>query len=42
VKKNIDMTKIIQLGITLADENGNMPLPVSTWQFNFDFNEEKE
>lgn len=42
VKKNIDMTKIIQLGITLADGQGRMPLPISTWQFNFDFNEEKE
>jgi CCR4-NOT transcription complex subunit 7/8 len=42
VKNNIDKTKIIQLGITLADENGVMPLPISTWQFNFDFNEEIE
>ena len=42
VKKNIDLTKIIQLGLTLSDEEGNLPLPVSTWQFNFDFNEEKE
>jgi CCR4-NOT transcription complex subunit 7/8 len=42
VKKNIDQTKIIQLGLTLSDENGIMPLPISTWQFNFDFNEEKE
>ena len=36
------MTKIIQLGITLADETGRMPLPYCTWQFNFDFNDEKE
>lgn len=42
MKKNIDQTKIIQIGITLADEKGEMPLPVSTWQFNFDFNEEKD
>lgn len=42
VKQNIDKTKIIQLGITLADEQGRMPLPVSTWQFNFDFNEDVE
>jgi hypothetical protein len=29
--------KIIQVGITLSDENGNHPQPVSTWQFNFNF-----
>lgn len=33
---NVDMLKIIQLGITLADEEGNMP-EVCTWQFNFKF-----
>lgn len=33
---NVDLLKIIQLGITLSDEHGNMPLP-STWQFNFHF-----
>lgn len=35
---NVDLLKIIQLGITLADEHGNMPPDVSTWQFNFKFN----
>ncbi|WWC61949.1 uncharacterized protein I303_104535 [Kwoniella dejecticola CBS 10117] len=34
---NVDMLKIIQLGITLCDENGNSP-ETSTWQFNFAFN----
>jgi hypothetical protein len=34
----VDKLKIIQLGITLSDAKGRMPLPVSTWQFNFDFN----
>lgn len=29
--------KLIQIGITLSDENGNLPEPVSTWQFNFNF-----
>lgn len=33
---NVDMLKIIQLGITLCDENGDSP-EVSTWQFNFAF-----
>ncbi|KAI5854690.1 ribonuclease H-like domain-containing protein [Tricharina praecox] len=38
---NVDMLKIIQLGITLADENGDLAKvdgSVSTWQFNFRFN----
>jgi CCR4-NOT transcription complex subunit 7/8 len=34
---NVDMLKIIQLGITLCDDEGNSP-EVSTWQFNFAFN----
>ncbi|KAJ3054529.1 CCR4-NOT transcription complex subunit 7 [Rhizophlyctis rosea] len=34
---NVDLLKIIQLGITFADEQGNMP-EVCTWQFNFKFN----
>ena len=28
---------MIQIGITLSDENGKLPQPVSTWQFNFIF-----
>ncbi|KAI0357416.1 CAF1-domain-containing protein [Trametes cingulata] len=34
---NVDLLKIIQVGITLADEEGNFPQEVSTWQFNFKF-----
>lgn len=34
---NVDLLKVIQLGITLADEHGNLPPDVSTWQFNFKF-----
>ena len=34
---NVDLLKIIQLGITMADEDGNMPPDVCTWQFNFKF-----
>lgn len=35
---NVDLLKIIQIGFTFMDENGNTPSPVSTWQFNFKFN----
>lgn len=34
---NVDILKIIQLGISLSDSEGNRPLPVNTWQFNFNF-----
>ena len=34
---NVDLLKIIQVGLTLADEDGNFPQEVSTWQFNFKF-----
>jgi len=34
---NVDLLKIIQLGLTFADENGNLPPGVCTWQFNFKF-----
>lgn len=34
---NVDLLRIIQLGITLSDEDGNTPPGVSTWQFNFHF-----
>lgn len=34
---NVDLLKIIQVGITLADENGTFPQEASTWQFNFRF-----
>ncbi|KAG6889812.1 hypothetical protein C0992_003927 [Termitomyces sp. T32_za158] len=35
---NVDLLKIIQVGVTLADEDGNLPEECSTWQFNFKFN----
>ena len=35
---NVDLLKIIQLGVTFADEHGNLPRNVCTWQFNFKFN----
>jgi CCR4-NOT transcription complex subunit 7/8 len=42
IKANVDILKIIQLGITLSDGNGRMPSPISTWQFNFDYNLDEE
>jgi CCR4-NOT transcription complex subunit 7/8 len=35
---NVDLLKLIQLGITLCDDNGNTPPGITTWQFNFKFN----
>ena len=36
---NVDLLKIIQLGLTFLDKNGNTPSDgISTWQFNFKFN----
>jgi CCR4-NOT transcription complex subunit 7/8 len=34
---NVDILKLIQLGVTLSDEDGNLP-DACTWQFNFKFN----
>ncbi|KAK1367003.1 Poly(A)-specific ribonuclease [Heracleum sosnowskyi] len=47
MKTNVDATKIIQLGITLSDVNGNLPhLGTNSsyvWQFNFkDFDVDKD
>ncbi|CDZ98508.1 mRNA deadenylase subunit [Phaffia rhodozyma] len=33
---NVDLLKLIQLGVTLSDEDGNLP-DACTWQFNFKF-----
>jgi len=38
VKCNVDLLKLIQLGLTLFDGSGNLPKGVCTWQFNFKFN----
>lgn len=40
LKDNVDMLKLIQLGLTFSDENGNLPTCETTntcciWQFNF-------
>ncbi|KAG5517969.1 hypothetical protein PMAC_000424 [Pneumocystis sp. 'macacae'] len=34
---NVDLLKIVQLGITFADASGNFPPDACTWQFNFKF-----
>lgn len=38
MKMNVDILRIIQIGLTFLDNNGNSPSPISTWQFNFKFN----
>ncbi|GIY59703.1 CCR4-NOT transcription complex subunit 7 [Caerostris extrusa] len=35
---NVDLLKIIQLGLTFMDEKGESPANFATWQFNFKFN----
>jgi CCR4-NOT transcription complex subunit 7/8 len=37
IKENTDQLKLIQVGITLSDENGNIPLNGGAWQFNLSF-----
>lgn len=35
---NVDLLKIIQLGLTFLNEKGELPRGITTWQFNFKFN----
>jgi CCR4-NOT transcription complex subunit 7/8 len=35
---NVDLLKIIQLGLTFSDKDGNLVEGCPTWQFNFKFN----
>lgn len=37
LKCNVDVLKIIQLGLSFSDENGVLPDLCCTWQFNFKF-----
>lgn len=37
IKNNVDKLKLIQLGISICDEEGNTPQDVSSWQFNLKF-----
>lgn len=39
---NVNILKIIQIGITLGDGDGNLATPVCTWQFNFKFSLNEE
>lgn len=36
-KLNVDVMKVIQVGITLCDKNGFYPEDICTWQFNLKF-----
>lgn len=38
LKVNVDLLKIIQLGLTFLDSSGKPRPGISTWQFNFKFN----
>ncbi|EFA83975.1 CAF1 family protein [Heterostelium album PN500] len=38
LRLNVDLLKIIQLGLTFADSEGNLANHTCTWQFNFKFN----
>lgn len=40
VRKNVESLKLIQIGITLSDIDGNIPDDVSTWQFNLQFDKQ--
>ena len=37
LKANVDNLELIQIGLTLSNEKGELPSGVSTWQFNFKF-----
>lgn len=39
---NVDILNIIQLGISISDENGHRPDAAHTWQFNFFFDLEND
>jgi CCR4-NOT transcription complex subunit 7/8 len=41
-QKNVNLLKLIQIGLTFGDETGSLPTPVCTWQFNFKFNQESD
>mmetsp|Transcript_83700 Transcript_83700/g.233429 ORF Transcript_83700/g.233429 Transcript_83700/m.233429 type:complete len:344 (-) Transcript_83700:190-1221(-) len=38
LKCNVDLTRVIQIGMTFSDAKGNRPKGISTWRFNFAFN----
>jgi len=42
IKMNVDELKLIQVGISIANEEGYLPEGVTTWQFNFKFDLTKD
>ena len=38
LKCNVDLLKIIQLGLSFLNKDGKVPQGYTTWQFNFKFN----
>mmetsp|Transcript_45247 Transcript_45247/g.104950 ORF Transcript_45247/g.104950 Transcript_45247/m.104950 type:complete len:291 (+) Transcript_45247:67-939(+) len=42
LKCNVDLTRVIQIGLTFSDAKGNRPKGISTWRFNFEFNAQKD
>lgn len=42
LKSNVDLLNIIQIGFTLADENGVLPKSNGCWQFNFHFDVDED
>lgn len=39
---NVDLTRALQISLTLSDAKGNRPRGISTWRFNFDFNPNRD
>jgi len=42
IKSNVDCLKLIQVGLTLCDKDGNYPKDTATWQINFHFDLNKD
>ena len=42
LRNNVDLLRLIQLGITFSDENGELADESPTWQFNFRFSLEDD
>jgi len=42
IKMNTDKLKVIQVGLSFANEEGYLPENVTTWQFNFKFDLDKD
>jgi len=42
LRANVNKLKIIQLGLSFSDANGNKPPGMHTYQFNFEFNLERD